>query len=87
MTPALERAKHEAKSAREKAARAKSDPILLYGREVRRKEDNASPKVKVVEGKNDRPQIKFVDIGGKFIEVEDRRRRIHESQRRKEARK
>lgn len=62
--------------------------MLLYGRELRAGEDKAFvTKGKIVEGNDNGPQLRFVDVGGKFIDADDRRRRIHEAQRRREARK
>lgn len=56
----------------------RSDPELL-GEDL--SEDHEFRAPFIVERGN-RPSIKFVDVGGKFLDVKDRRRRMQEGERR-----
>ncbi|KAJ3556706.1 hypothetical protein NM688_g1876 [Phlebia brevispora] len=60
----------------------KSDPELL-GEDI--SEDHELGTSFVVERGN-RPAVKFVDVGGKFLDVKDRRRRMQEGERRSKLR-
>lgn len=81
---AIEMAKEDAISARVQAKRAKQDSILLTGRSSLGNSDQPAPRrLKVESDKQGRPPIEFIDVGGKFINVADRTRRLHESDRRK----
>lgn len=69
-----------------KAARAvhKSDPVLLGDKHLPEEAFSQEPVVpgEFVATRENRPDVKFVDVGGKYIDVKDRRRRIAESERR-----
>ncbi len=39
-----------------------------------------------IVARNSRPSLKFVDVGGKFLDVEDRKRRLRASERRSKLR-
>ncbi|EJD03749.1 uncharacterized protein FOMMEDRAFT_154854 [Fomitiporia mediterranea MF3/22] len=83
---ALEEAKEKARAARQEAREAKSDVTLLTGEKAK---DGLAKlpleKTVVVASAPGRPATIFKDVGGRFLDVEDRRRRMHESERRKEA--
>lgn len=72
----LERAKTDAETFAETAEQRKSDPKL-----VPRHGGPPTETVQIVS-KPGRPTIQFVDVGGKYIEVEERLRRIAEGERR-----
>ena len=57
----------------------------MTGQENPKADKNALPKEFYASDKG-RPVIKFKDVGGKFLDVDDRKRRIHEGQRRRELR-
>ncbi|KAI5124118.1 hypothetical protein M0805_000931 [Coniferiporia weirii] len=82
----LEQAKEEIKAARLRTLNAKSDVKLLTGREGK---DGPSTMRRVktfsVGGGRGRPATVFKDVGGRFLDVEDRTRRMHEAERRKQA--
>ena len=82
----LEEAKAKAKVAHVEAAEAKSDKILLTGVAPEEDESRTLPKMPrmVFKRGGDRPVTVFKDVGGRFLDVEDRRRRIHEAERRRE---
>lgn len=83
---ALDKAKKEAAKARAQAGDAKSDSELLTGRKSARgiKYKNLPPVV--YRSSSDRPSIVFKDIGGRLLDVGDRRRRMRNAQHRREAR-
>ncbi|KAL5519171.1 hypothetical protein ACEPAH_854 [Sanghuangporus vaninii] len=82
----LEKAKEEAQAARQEAIDAKSDVKLLTGREPKGGPKTISrEKPIVVSSGPDRPATVFRDVGGKFFDIDDRIRRLHEADRRKRA--
>jgi len=83
----LEKAREAAKVARIQSRAAKSDPTLLG--KVKKSFRSATPIPKVVQGeaRPGRPVVTFTDVGGKFLDTNDRVRRMHEAERRKELRK
>ena len=84
----LEKAKQKAKEARAEAAEAKSDKLLLTGVAPSAKESKTLPLENPTKYQREgRPSIVFKDVGGKFLDVEDRTRRIHEAERRQKAKK
>jgi hypothetical protein len=54
---------------------AKSDPLVMP------RYPNNPPKVNVIQ-REGRPAVKFVDVGGKFVDVKDRLKRIKLAERR-----
>lgn len=95
MHESLEQAKEETREASSARAKAKSDPFLLTGRMASKSkstpeagaeaEDASSPKVLNARRGPSRPLIKFKDVGGQFLDVEDRMRRLRAAERRKAA--
>lgn len=82
----LEKAKEEVKEARRVAIEAKSDVKLLTGKEPKRGPATLPrEKTVVVRQGSNRPDIVFKDVGGRFLDVEDRVRRMHEADRRRQA--
>jgi hypothetical protein len=73
---ALEKAQQDGESAKLSAEKRKSSSKLM-----KRFSDTPLEKVKIVE-KPGRPTMKFIDVGGKFMDVDERLRRMAESQRR-----
>lgn len=61
----------DAKSARKLMPRFRNTPTIKTPRN----------KVQIISKKG-RPQLKFVDVGGKFLEVDERLRRIADAERR-----
>jgi len=72
----IAKSRMDASSVRRSTEAHKSDPNL-----VPRHHDTPKEKVLIVS-KPGRPAVKFVDVGGKFIDVDERLRRIAESERR-----
>lgn len=83
METAIARAKDEAVSVRLLAKQAKLDPILMTGSSKQRKDKSTSPRSTFKKEGVAKPEIKFVDVGGKFLDVADRTRRLHGAGRRK----
>ncbi|KAH7922695.1 hypothetical protein BV22DRAFT_1070087 [Leucogyrophana mollusca] len=77
MPAILENARSEAQAAIKAERDAKSHPSL-----VPRFSGKDHQKVKVVAPRPGRPAIKFIDVGGAFLDVDDRKRRIQEGERR-----
>lgn len=82
---ALEQAKKDAAKKRRATFEAKSDPLLLTDQPNARKVQARSRKVVYASSDADpsRPTIRFEDVGGKFLDVADRVRRMKNSDRRK----
>ncbi|TFY71175.1 hypothetical protein EVG20_g1822 [Dentipellis fragilis] len=80
---AIDKARQTAETHKTQDEAAKSDDALL-GHHSSQKERDA--RVTISDGVSGRPTIKFVDVGGKFIDPKDRQRRIKESERRKQQR-
>ncbi|KAA1467779.1 hypothetical protein DENSPDRAFT_832918 [Dentipellis sp. KUC8613] len=80
---AIDKARQTAETHKSQDEAAKSDDTLL-GHHSSQKERDA--RVTISEGVQGRPTIKFVDVGGKFIDPKDRQRRMKESERRKNQR-
>ncbi len=87
VSKALEKAREEAKAAHIESRAAKSDPKLLG--KVKKPFRSTTPTPKVVQGeaRPGRPVTTFTDVGGKFLDTNDRVRRMHEAERRRELRK
>lgn len=86
MPDALAKAKKEAAKARAQANEAKSDSELLTGRSSSRGVKYKNADTVVYQTSPDRPAIVFKDVGGRFLDIGDRTRRMRSSQRRKEVR-
>ncbi|KAH8119987.1 eukaryotic mitochondrial regulator protein-domain-containing protein [Phellopilus nigrolimitatus] len=82
----LEQAKDESKAARAEAAKAMSNIKLLTGRE---NQDGPATLLKaenvIIRAAQGRAGTVFKDVGGRFLDVDDRSRRIHEADRRKQS--
>ena len=65
------------------AKQAKQDPILMTGSSKPKKDKSTPSKSTFKKDGTTTPEIKFVDVGGKFLDVADRTRRLHEASRRK----
>ncbi|EGN93182.1 hypothetical protein SERLA73DRAFT_146090 [Serpula lacrymans var. lacrymans S7.3] len=76
MPDILEKARQDMEKQIKETRDAKSHPTL-----VPRFQGKDHDKIKFVKPEG-RPAIKFVDVGGKFLDVNDRKRRIAESERR-----
>ena len=62
----------------------KSDPVLLGDKHLPPEAFSQEPEVpsEVIATREGRPDVRFVDVGGKYIDVKDRKRRIAEGERR-----
>ena len=80
MRAALEKARAYAEKHLQAADAAKSDPALL-ATHAGSHEDG----IRIVE-RSGRPDVKFVDVGGKFLDVADIQKRAKEGERRSKVR-
>ena len=81
MPASLQKAKAAAKRFAQAAEMEKSNPKLMP--RIKDTDTIKTPKTKVqVSEMPGRPTIKFVDVGGKFINVEERLRKVAQAERR-----
>lgn len=81
VVPALDKFEKDTAQKRIDARNAKSNPTLLTGQKSPKRD--STPAVVVYQSNPNRPAIVFKDVGGKFMDVRDRNRRIRQAERRK----
>ena len=84
MPRALENARAALEAKKASRAMHKSDPAFLGDKHLPPEAFEHEPVVpaEVISKREGRPDVKFVDVGGKFIDIKDRKRRIAEGERR-----